>query len=106
MVAKGSRTTGAGGVDVVGADVGGVVGAGMVGESLGKALIKAGYGVVFSSRDPQSDKMQALVADTGATVGSIEHTIAANDVIAVALHWDAVAEVVQLSGWHGKSSLI
>ncbi len=80
----------------------GIIGAGMVGESLGKALIKAGYEVVFSSRDPHSDKMQALAAETGASVASVEQTIAENDIIAVALRWDAVAQVASLPSWHGK----
>jgi len=82
-----------------------IMGAGFVGESLGRALVKAGHEVMLSSRTPQSDRMQALSADLGnaARVGTVQETLAFSDVVAMALRSDAVADVVHKAGdWSGK----
>ncbi len=44
----------------------GIVGAGTVGEHLGKALARVGHTIMFSSRDPHSPKMHQLLQETGA----------------------------------------
>jgi hypothetical protein len=80
----------------------GIIGAGSVGESLGRALLRAGHEVMFSSRDPESERMQALRQSTGAAVGTTAETLAYSDIIAVALRWDAVPAVVQAGNWQGK----
>jgi lactate dehydrogenase-like 2-hydroxyacid dehydrogenase len=42
-----------------------VIGTGDMGDSLGPRFAELGYRVVYGSRDPQSDKVQALVRQTG-----------------------------------------
>lgn len=82
-----------------------IIGAGYVGSHLGKALVKAGHQVMFSSRTPHSDEMLALVAacGAGAYAGSTTDTLAFSDVVAVALRWDAVPDAVKSAGdWSGK----
>ena len=47
-----------------------IIGAGFVGQSLGKALTRAGHHVMFSSRTPQSEKITALIAEIGANASA------------------------------------
>jgi predicted dinucleotide-binding enzyme len=82
-----------------------IMGAGFVGASLGTALVNAGHEIMFSSRDPASDKMQALISETGSSahVGTVQETLAYSDVIAFALSWDAALDVAASAGdWSGK----
>jgi predicted dinucleotide-binding enzyme len=71
----------------------GIVGAGKVGISLGKALIRAGHSVMFSSRDPLGEHAQKITAETGAPVDSIAATIDFSPVVVLAMAPDAVMEV-------------
>lgn len=83
----------------------GVLGAGVVGANLGKGWARAGHEIMFSSRDPQSEKMQKLVASTGdnASAGTVSQVMAFSEVIAVAIHWPDVETVVMEAGdWQGK----
>lgn len=81
----------------------GIVGAGQVGTSMAKALVKIGHSVMLSSRTPESEKMQALAAETGAQVGTVAQTVAFGPVVIVALGWDAVPGAVQEGGdWSSK----
>jgi len=73
----------------------GIIGAGTVGESLGKALLKAGHEVMFSSRDPKGDRARKVTAQTGAPVGTILDVIAYGEVIAIAMPPDAVFQVAR-----------
>ncbi len=73
----------------------GILGAGTVGESLGKALIKAGHEVMFSSRDPNGEHAQRVNAETGASLGLPAEVISANPVIAIAMSPEAVLQVVR-----------
>lgn len=81
-----------------------ILGAGNVGSSLGKALIKAGHQVIFSSRDPLGPHAQKITAETGAPVGSIPDTIDFSPVVVLAMSPDAVMELVgQYPGvWQDK----
>jgi 8-hydroxy-5-deazaflavin:NADPH oxidoreductase len=82
----------------------GIIGAGQVGTSLGKALTRVGHEVMFSSREPQSEKMQAVLKDVGAkaSAGTVAEALAYGEVIALALRWDAVADAAKVPGWSGK----
>lgn len=75
----------------------GIIGAGFVGESLAHGLTKAGHSVMLSSRTPDSDKMQALIADIGdaASVGIPQATVDFSEVVALAVPTDAVDNFVQ-----------
>ncbi len=80
----------------------GIIGAGTVGQSLARAVLPLGHEVMLSSRDPYSEKMQQLAAETGAQVGTVGHTIAFGDVLAIALNWSAIPDVVGQGDWSGK----
>ena len=84
----------------------GILGAGIVGTNLAKALVNAGHEVMLSSREPDSNKMQSLLAEIGgnAQAGSVENTVAFADVIAVAIGWqNGLEQVLQsISDWSGK----
>lgn len=79
----------------------GVIGAGMVGGALTKALAKRGHSVVVSSSDPASDKMKALLAAAGANAraGSNDDAAAHGDIVILATPWGATKKIVkQLDG--------
>lgn len=83
----------------------GIIGAGFVGGNLGKGWSAKGHQIMFSSRDPHSDKMKALLAETGpnSSAGTIEQTTQFGEVLAVAMSWDALPSVLQSAeGWTGK----
>jgi 8-hydroxy-5-deazaflavin:NADPH oxidoreductase len=83
----------------------GILGGGTVGSALGKGLAKAGHQIIYSSREPGSDKIKALLAATGngAQAGTIAETIAAGEVVINALRPDAALEVANADyDWSGK----
>ena len=80
----------------------GILGAGFVGQSLARSLTPLGHQVMLSSRDPHSARMKGIAADTGARVGTIEQTIAYGEILALALRWEAVPDVVAQGDWSGK----
>lgn len=83
----------------------GIIGAGIVGGNLGKGWAKAGYEVMYSSRDPESEKMQKLIAAAGenASAGTVADVMKFSDVIVVAIGWPYVETVVMEAGdWTGK----
>ncbi len=81
----------------------GIIGAGQVGVSMAKALMKAHHTIMLSSRTPESDKMQALRDELGAQVGTVAETVAFSPVLIMALGWGAIPDAVQEGGdWTGK----
>ncbi len=82
----------------------GILGAGNVGGQLGRGWSKQGHQVMFSSREPHSPKMQALLAEaSGSRAGTVAETVAFGDVIVVAIHWDVLMSVLGEAGdWTGK----
>lgn len=80
----------------------GILGAGVVGQSLAKAVVPLGHDVMLSSRTPQRADMQALADDIGVRVGTVDETVAFGEILAVALSWDAVPDVVTQGDWSGK----
>lgn len=76
----------------------GILGAGSVGATLGKAWAKCGHEVVFGVRDVTAPKVQILLAETGAVrAGTVPEVVDA-EVIALALPWEAVPEVLKQIG--------
>jgi predicted dinucleotide-binding enzyme len=73
----------------------GIVGAGNVGLSLGKALLKAGHEVMFSSRDPRGEHARKIKEETGAPVGTVSEVLAYSPVIAIALAPDAIEQTIR-----------
>lgn len=83
----------------------GMIGSGTVGKSLGKAWASHGHAVMFSSREPGSAEMQALIAEAGANAraGTPSETLAFGEMIVVAIRWDYLPSVVASAGdWTGK----
>jgi len=80
----------------------GILGAGFVGQSFAKALMTSGHEVMVSSRNPSSEKMQSIKQTLRVNVGTVQETIAFGDIVAFALRWDAVQNVVAVGDWQGK----
>jgi len=84
----------------------GILGAGKVGGALGRAWAKHGHEVMFSSRDPQSERMQDLVTSAGETAqaGTVQETVAFGDLIVIAIPWGGALEdaMSQIDDWSGK----
>jgi len=83
----------------------GIIGAGTVGGNLGTVLAANGHEVLFGVRDPQSEKTKALLDTAGpkARAGSAQDAADFGDVLAVALRWDVLPEVLgQLGDLGGK----
>lgn len=78
----------------------GVLGSGSVGGSLGTRWAKNGHQVVFSTRDPDSEKMNKLLANAGsnARAASAQETVSASDVLLLATPWPATEQVVRSAG--------
>lgn len=83
----------------------GIIGAGVVGSSLGKGWGARGHAIMFSSREPDSPKMRTLLAEVGATAraGTVAETLAFGEVIVVAMGWDKLPQAIEGTGdWAGK----
>jgi hypothetical protein len=83
----------------------GIIGAGNVGGTLGKALANAGHSVMFGARNPQAERIQQLLADTNgdAQAGTVLEAVAFGEAVILAIHWPAVETVVpKAGGWNGK----
>lgn len=78
----------------------GIVGSGNVGGTLGTRWAAGGHEVVFSSRNPGSEAMKALVAGTGgrARAATPAEAVAASDVVLVATPWPATRDAVAGAG--------
>lgn len=84
----------------------GILGAGNVGSALGRGWVRSGHEVMFSSRNPNGDRMKELIATTDgmAQAGTIQETVDFGEVILIALPWGGALEDVmsQISDWSGK----
>ena len=78
----------------------GIIGAGNVGGTLGRRWARNGHRVMYASRQPDSEKMRALLADSGANAraASNQETGSASEVILVATPWDAAADALRHAG--------
>lgn len=77
-----------------------VIGTGDMGDSLGPRFAELGYRVVYGSRDPQSDKVQALVRQTGNGASAAAPAEAASeaDIVVLAVPWPPMESVAQNLG--------
>lgn len=77
-----------------------VLGTGDMGDSFGPRLAGLGYTVIYGSRDPESDRVKALVEATGhgATAAVNAEAAMAADIVLLALPWRAVEPVVASLG--------
>ena len=77
-----------------------VIGTGDMGDSLGPRFAELGYRVVYGSRNPASDKVQALVKNTGDNASATTQMEAAQqaDIVLTAVPWPAMEMVAQSLG--------
>ena len=77
-----------------------VIGTGDMGDSLGPRFAELGYRVIYGSRSPDSDKVQALVEKTGygASATSQNEAAAQGDIVLMLVPWPAMETVAQNLG--------
>jgi 8-hydroxy-5-deazaflavin:NADPH oxidoreductase len=77
-----------------------VIGTGNVGGALGTRWARAGYEVIFGTRAPKTDEVnQWLSCGAGkTTAATVESAVAQAEVIALAIPWTAVPEVLGQNG--------
>lgn len=82
-----------------------VIGTGHVGGALGLGWAKAGHEVVFGSRDANDPELKQLVKRSkNASAASVDEAAKGAEVIALAVPWSAVPDVIKEIGaeLHGK----
>ena len=78
-----------------------IIGAGNVGGTLGKAWAqKAGHDICFGTRDPKSDKTQALLRGLGgkARAATVAEAAAFGDMIVLTTPWTATEAAIRAMG--------
>lgn len=78
----------------------GIIGSGMVGQTLGAGLAGRGHEVMLGTRDPSQDKVQAWVKETGkgAQAGTFADTAAFGELVLLATLWTGTESALQLAG--------
>ena len=78
----------------------GIIGAGNVGGTLGRILVKKGHEIVFGVRDPQSAKVQETVGSTGGKARSagIKEAAEFGEVSILATPWNGTQEAIAQAG--------
>ncbi|MDH3441027.1 MAG: NADPH-dependent F420 reductase [Gammaproteobacteria bacterium] len=78
----------------------GIIGTGDMGDSLGMRLAGLGYDIVYGSRDPDGEKAQGVVRQTGhgAYATSQREAAQAGDIVILAVPWPAMETVAQSLG--------
>ncbi|MFM2481734.1 NADPH-dependent F420 reductase [Celerinatantimonas sp. YJH-8] len=71
----------------------GIIGAGWLGGTVGKAWIRSGYQVMFSTRHP--DKLQSMVTQLGAkaSLGTPREAAAFGDIILIAVPYSSIEQI-------------
>ena len=76
----------------------GIIGAGNIGQTVARHLIKAGYPVILSnSRGPDSLK-EIVTALGGARAGTVEEAAKA-DIVFLSLPWSKIPTIINLIHW-------
>lgn len=77
-----------------------VIGTGDMGNSLGPKLAEIGYRIVYGSRDPSRDSVQALIKKTAAnaTASTQKEAAQSADIVLLAVGWPAMEQVAQSLG--------
>jgi 8-hydroxy-5-deazaflavin:NADPH oxidoreductase len=80
----------------------GIIGAGRIGQAMGKTALRAGRRVVIAnSRGPQSLTSVVEGLGEGVTAGTVEDAAAA-DIVVVAVMWPQVPQAVEGLDWDGR----
>lgn len=85
-----------------------IIGTGDLGDSLGMRLAGLGYPVVYGSRTPDSDRVEAIVAKTGhgASAASQMEAARQGDIIFLPITWPAMETVAQSLGDLGDKIVV
>ncbi len=85
-----------------------VIGTGDMGDTLGPRFSGLGYRVIYGSRDPQGEKVNALVARTGSAASAAipAEAAAQADIVVLAVPWPAMETVAQNLGDLGGKIVI
>ncbi len=77
-----------------------VIGTGRMGEAIGARFADIGYGVVFGSREPDSERVQTLMKKIGRGVRAAAQMAAVEsaDIIALALLWKGTEQFIKSAG--------
>lgn len=77
-----------------------VIGTGDMGDSMGPRFAGLGYRVVYGSRTPNSDRVEALVASTGhgASAATPMEAAQQGDIVLLLVPWPAMEQVAQSLG--------
>jgi predicted dinucleotide-binding enzyme len=77
-----------------------VIGTGRVGSALGPRFAELGFTVVYGSRTPEAERVQRLVARSGADASATSQRKAAQaaELIMLAVPWDAAEQVIKNLG--------
>ena len=78
----------------------GVIGIGMVGGTLGRRWAREGHEVLFGVREPSSEKVGRLLADSGenARAGTVAEAAASGEVVVLATPWGGTEDAVRHAG--------
>lgn len=78
----------------------GIIGTGVVGQTLGTGLAAKGHQVKIGSREPDSAKLQEWKQQTGAnaSTGTLTETVRFGEIIIVATHWEGTENALKLAG--------
>ncbi len=76
----------------------GIIGSGNVGSNIGRAWAKAGYQVMFSSKDIEADRKLAAQVGSGARAGTPQEAAAFGDVLLFAVPYGALPELGRTLG--------
>lgn len=76
----------------------GLIGSGNVGSNLGRVWARAGYGVMFSSRDIAVDRALAAQIGSNAKAGTPQEAVAFGDVLLFAVPYGALPELGRTLG--------
>jgi NADPH-dependent F420 reductase len=76
----------------------GVIGAGSVGGTLGKAWQAGGNEVMFGVRDPAAAKVRKLLEETGAKAGTVAEAAELGEVVVLATPWEATEDALRSAG--------
>ena len=72
-----------------------VLGAKIIGSTLGRKWARAGHEVMFGVRNMDNPEVQALAQELGATVGTLSNAITFGDVVVFAIPGGAMDETIQ-----------
>jgi predicted dinucleotide-binding enzyme len=83
-----------------------ILGTGDMGDSFGPRLADLGYKIVYGSRDPESDKVVALLKKTGNGASAMTNDLAARkaEIVFLALPWGPMEQIIKsLGDMEGKT---